>query len=155
ERFGYPHISLMDAAETAERWGSTHYVGGARDAGTGHIHPLKLLVGTARVAAQAGARLFEKTKATGISSADGKVRVSTPSGTIAADKALIAVNAYGEDMEPESAAHIMPIGSFIGATVPLGADSPVLPGGESVSDSRFVVRYFRRAASGELLFGGR
>jgi gamma-glutamylputrescine oxidase len=30
-----------------------------------------------------------------------------------------------------------------------------LPGGESVSDSRFVVRYFRRAKTGELLFGGR
>ena len=49
----------------------------------------------------------------------------------------------------------MPIGSFIGATVDLGADSPVLSGGESVSDSRFVVRYFRRVKSGELLFGGR
>jgi gamma-glutamylputrescine oxidase len=49
----------------------------------------------------------------------------------------------------------MPIGSFIGATEPLGDDSPVLPGGESVSDSRFVVRYFRRARTGELLFGGR
>ncbi|HMQ57256.1 MAG TPA: FAD-binding oxidoreductase, partial [Rhizobiaceae bacterium] len=39
--------------------------------------------------------------------------------------------------------------------VPLPADSPVLPGGESVDDSRFVVRYFRRNAEGRLLFGGR
>ena len=54
-RFGYPHIKVMDAAETAERVGSTHYVGGTYDAGTGHIHPLKLVVGTARVAAEAGA----------------------------------------------------------------------------------------------------
>ena len=49
----------------------------------------------------------------------------------------------------------MPIGSFIGATVPLGADSPVLPGGEAVDDSRFVVRYFRKSRDGRLLFGGR
>ena len=49
----------------------------------------------------------------------------------------------------------MPIGSFIGATVPLGDDSPVLPGGESASDSRFVVRYFRKSPDGRLLFGGR
>ena len=49
----------------------------------------------------------------------------------------------------------MPIGSFIGATVPLGADSPVLPGGEAVDDSRFVVRYFRKSKDGRLLFGGR
>ena len=45
------HISFMDAAETAERLGSTHYFGGVRDTGTGHIHPLKLVIGTARVAA--------------------------------------------------------------------------------------------------------
>lgn len=50
-------------------------------------------------------------------------------------------------LEPQSAAlpGPMPIGSFIGATVPLGDDSPVLPGGDRLSNSRFVVRYFRRA----------
>jgi gamma-glutamylputrescine oxidase len=155
ERANYPHISFMDQAETNERLGSTHYFGGTRDTGTGHIHPLKLVVGTARVAAQAGAHLFEKTRSTGITTSGGKVRVQTPSGTITADKCLIAVNAYGGNLEPVSAAHVMPIGSFIGATVPLGGDSSVLPGGEAVDDSRFVVRYFRRAPTGELLFGGR
>ncbi|MER9069787.1 FAD-binding oxidoreductase [Mesorhizobium sp. M0902] len=154
-RFGYPHISFMDAAETAERLGSTHYFGGTRDTGTGHIHPLKLVIGTAKVAAEAGAKLFEQTPSTGITSSGGKVRVVTPKGTIAAAKCLIGVNAYGGTLEPVSAAHIMPIGSFIGATVPLGADSKVLPGGEAVDDSRFVVRYFRKSKDGRLLFGGR
>ena len=51
-RFGYPHITFMDAEETAERLGSTRYFGGTRDTGTGHIHPLKLVIGTARVAAR-------------------------------------------------------------------------------------------------------
>jgi gamma-glutamylputrescine oxidase len=154
-RFGYEHISFMDEKETAERLGSTAYFGGTRDTGTGHIHPLKLVIGTARVAAAAGAQLFENTPSTGIVSAGGKVRVTTPTGTITADKCLIAVNAYGGNLEPVSAAHVMPIGSFIGATVPLGTDSPVIPGGESVDDSRFVVRYFRKSRDGRLLFGGR
>ncbi len=155
ERFDYPHISFMDAAETAERLGSTAYFGGTRDTGTGHIHPLKLVIGTARVAAQAGAHLYENTRSTGIASIGGKVRVTTAKGTITAQKCLIAVNAYGGALEPVSAAHVMPIGSFIGATVPLGADSPVIPGGEAVDDSRFVVRYFRKSRDGRLLFGGR
>ncbi|MES0039228.1 FAD-binding oxidoreductase [Mesorhizobium sp. M0046] len=154
-RFGYPHISFMDAAETAERLGSTHYFGGTRDTGTGHIHPLKLVIGTAKVAAEAGAKLFEQTPSTGITSGGGKVKVTTPKGTITAAKCLIGVNAYGGALEPVSAAHIMPIGSFIGATVPLGADSKVLPGSEAVDDSRFVVRYFRKSKDGRLLFGGR
>ncbi|TIX53375.1 MAG: FAD-binding oxidoreductase, partial [Mesorhizobium sp.] len=154
-RFGYPHIAFMDAKETAGRLGSTRYFGGTRDTGTGHIHPLKLVIGTAKVAAQAGAQLFEQTPATGIASLGGKVRVTTPKGTISAEKCLIGVNAHGGTLEPVSAAHIMPIGSFIGATVPLGADTNVLPGGEAVDDSRFVVRYFRKSTDGRLLFGGR
>ncbi|MBZ9898094.1 MULTISPECIES: FAD-binding oxidoreductase [unclassified Mesorhizobium] len=154
-RFSYPHISFMDATETAQRLGSTAYFGGTRDTGTGHIHPMKLVIGTARAAAQAGARLFEATPSTGIVSSGGTVKVSTARGTITAQKCLIAVNAYGGTLEPVSAAHIMPIGSFIGATVPLGADSNVLPGGEAVDDSRFVVRYFRKSRDGRLLFGGR
>ncbi len=154
-RFGYPHIAFMDAEETAERLGSDRFFGGIRDTGTGHIHPLKLAIGTARVAAEAGGHLYENTPATGINSTGGKVRVTTPYGTVTAQKCLIATNAYGGTLEPVSAAHIMPIGSFIGATVPLGADSPVIPGGEAVDDSRFVVRYFRKSKDGRLLFGGR
>jgi len=154
-RFGYPHISFMDKNETARRLGSTHYLGGVRDTGTGHIHPLKLVIGTARAAANAGAHLFEQTASTGIASAGGEVRVTTPTGTVTAQKCLVAVNAYGGALEPVSAAHIMPIGSFIGATVPLDAFPEVLPGGEAVDDSRFVVRYFRKSKDGRLLFGGR
>ncbi|RUW20096.1 MULTISPECIES: FAD-binding oxidoreductase [unclassified Mesorhizobium] len=154
-RFGYPHIAFMNAGETAERLGSARYFGGTRDTGTGHLHPLKLVIGTAKAAATAGAHLFERTPSTGIAASGGKVRVTTPKGTISAEKCLIAVNAYGGNLEPVSAAHIMPIGSFIGATVPLGSSSNVLPGGESVDDSRFVVRYFRRSKDGRLLFGGR
>lgn len=155
ERFGYPFLTFMDAQETAERVGSTHYFGGVRDVGTGHIHPLKLLVGLARVAAQSGAHIFEQTASTGIASHNGKVVVTTPRGTITADKGLLAVNAYGGNLEPISAAHVMPIGSFIGATEPLPKDAPVIPGGESVDDSRFVVRYFRKSIDNRLLFGGR
>ncbi len=153
-RFDYPHITFMDAQETAERLGSTYYYGGLRDTGTGHIHPLKLVIGTARVAKELGAHIFEKTPATDVSLQGSKVVVTAARGTITADKCLIATNAYGGKLEPISASYIMPISSFIGATVPLGKDSPIIPGGESVDDSRLVVRYFRKSTDGRLLFGG-
>ena len=155
ERYDYPHIRFMDREETARRLGSDRYLAGIRDTGTGHIHPLKLLVGTARAAAQAGAALHEHTPATEIRSERGRVSVATPAGTITAERALVACNAYIGGLEPVTAAHVMPIRSFIGATVPLEESLGVLPGGESVDDSRFVVRYFRRSIDGRLLFGGR
>ncbi len=155
ERFNYPHLRYMERDEVAAKLGSERYFGGTYDKGTGHIHPMKLLIGLAKTAAQAGAKLYENSKATGITSSNGRVIVKTARGIINAEKALIAVNAYGGNLEPISAAHVMPIRSFMGATVPLDASYNVLSGGESVDDSRFVVRYFRRSKDGRLLFGGR
>lgn len=155
ERYGYPHLAFMDAGETADRLGTRDYHCGVRDLGTGHIHPLKLLVGLARVAHGAGAQLHEMTKATGIRRSGGKIIVDTPSGTLTADRALIATNAYVGELEPITAAHIMPIGSFIAATEPLDDFPSIIPGGEAVCDSRFVVRYFRKSRDNRLLFGGR
>lgn len=155
EEYGYEGLSFLDHDALAAKLGSTRYHGGTYDAATGHINPLKYVVGVASAASKAGARLHENTRARAISSAGGKVTVKTDQGDIVAGKALIACNAFIEGLEPVTAAHVMPIRSFIGATVPLGDDSPVIPGGESVDDSRFVVRYFRKSADGRLLFGGR
>jgi glycine/D-amino acid oxidase-like deaminating enzyme len=155
DTYGYPHMTMMDRAETAERVGSSRYMLGIRDTGTGHIQPMKLVIGLARAASAAGATLYEATRATRIAVEAGRVVVETPHGTIRAGRALIACNAHIDALEPVTAAHVMPIRSFIGATEPLGAASPVLPGGESVADSRFVVRYFRKSRDGRLLFGGR
>ncbi len=155
ERYDYPHISFLDRQAGEAAVGSSFYHGGIRDTGTGHIHPLKFAIGLARAAGAKGARLHECTTVTSLDATANGVVAKTASGTIKAEKCLLAVNAHGGDLEPVSAAHIMPIGSFIGATVPLGDDSPVIPGSESVDDSRFVVRYFRKTPDGRLLFGGR
>lgn len=155
DEYGYEGLSFLDKDALAAKLGSSRYHGGTYDAATGHINPLKYVVGLGRAAAAAGARLHENTRARAISSASGKVTIKTDYGDIVASKALIACNAFIDGLEPVTSAHVMPIRSFIGATVPLGDDSPVIPGGESVDDSRFVVRYFRKSADGRLLFGGR
>ncbi len=155
ERYGYPHVSFMDKAETAERVGTKDYYCGVRDTGTGHIHPLKLLIGLAKVAKAAGAGIYENTRATAIHREGGKIKVETANGTLTSDRVLIATNAYVGDLEPVTSAHVMPIGSFIAATEPLDAFPHVIPGSEAVCDSRFVVRYFRKSKDNRLLFGGR
>ena len=158
-RYGYPHLSYMDGRETAERVGSKRFFCGVRDSGTGHIHPLKLVVGLAKAAAAVGAKIHEMTPARSIRQQRGtagvKTLIETPTGTITADKVLVATNAYIGNLEPVTAAHVMPIRSFIGATVPLDKFPSVIPGKESIADSRFVVRYWRRTRDDRLLFGGR
>ncbi|KAA3514102.1 NAD(P)/FAD-dependent oxidoreductase [Agrobacterium rosae] len=154
-RYEYSHVSFMEKAETAERLGSDHYHFGVRDTGTGHIHPLKLIVGLAKAAKAAGAQIFEMTPAKSITQTGGKTLIETSSGTITADRVLIATNAHIGNLEPVTAAHVMPIRSFIGATVPLDDFPTIIPGKEAIADSRFVVRYFRKTPDNRLLFGGR
>lgn len=156
ERYDYPHLRFMDRDETAARLGSGTYHAGLRDIGTGHLHPMKLLVGLGRAAARAGARLCEDTRIEGLTrTAGGLWEARTARGAITAARVLLATNAHGGRLEPESAAHVMPIRSFIAASEPLAEPDRVLPGNEAADDSRFVVRYFRKSADGRLLFGGR
>ena len=158
-RYDYPHMHVMDRSETEARVGSKRFAYGIHDGGTGHIHPLKLVAGLARVAAAAGARICEMTPARSIartmSAAGSRITVTTDRGTVTADRALIATNAYIGNLEPVTAAHVMPIRSFIGATAPLDDFPEIIPGRESIADSRFVVRYFRKTKDNRLLFGGR
>ncbi len=155
ERYNYRHVRFMDRTETAERLGSTAYHGGIRDGGTGHVHPLKLLVGLGAAAAKAGALVFEDSPVLELKAENGGVSARTARGTVRAERGLVATNAHGGTLEPEAARHVMPIRSFIGATAPLPDRTDVLPGGEAADDSRFVVRYFRKSRDNRLLFGGR
>ena len=153
-RYEYDQLLWLEQNEMAERLGSTHYYGGSFDAGTGHIQPLKYLIGLAKTAAIAGANLCEQTRALKVQ-ANNKIRIETTNGAITADKCLLALNGYHGDIEQQTTRHVMPVQSFIGATEPLPDDTEILPGSEAVDDSRFVVRYFRKAKGNRLLFGGR
>ncbi len=153
-RFGYGEIRYLERQEMAEVLGSSAYYGGTLDVGTGHIHPMKYLIGLAKAAVGGGAILHEQSAATGFKH-NGKITVQTAQGSVTASQCLLALNGYHGDLRPELAAHVLPLKSFIGATEPLGHNSPVLPGKQAVDDSRFVVRYFRKTADNRLLFGGR
>ncbi|UXN03097.1 NAD(P)/FAD-dependent oxidoreductase [Bartonella sp. HY406] len=153
-RYGYNHLQFMDKNETSERLGSSHYYGGIRDMGTGHIHPLKLVIGTANTAHNNGAALYERTTALSVTRNGTNIIIKTEQGTISAKRVLIATNGYGGKINNKAQAHVLPIRSFIGSTVPLSDNTSILPSFEAVDDSRFVVRYFRKTPDNRLLFGG-
>ena len=58
---------------------------------------------------------------------------------------------------PSCRARIMPVGTYVIATAPLGAEriSALIRKNVAVSDMNFVIDYFRRSADHRLLFGGR
>ncbi|WP_273758069.1 FAD-binding oxidoreductase [Bartonella sp. AU55XJBT] len=154
QRYGYHALTFMDRAETSRRLGSSFYCGGIYDADTGHINPLKLIVGLAKRAKDAGAKLYEKTQVTTVKSKGALWNVITEKGSITAEHVLLATNGYKLGLQHFVQKNIVSIRSYIGATEPLPKNSSILAGGESVDDSRFMVRYFRKSIDNRLLFGG-
>ena len=116
--------------------------------GAGHLDPLKFAQGLARAAAEAGARIFEDSRATKVTGWPRRAgsRLRAPIGaTLRADIVILAGNGYLDGIDAEVEARVMPIDNYILATAPIGAGRPggLIPGGEAVSDTRFVVYYFR------------
>jgi gamma-glutamylputrescine oxidase len=151
-RYGYDAVEWLDRERLADAIGTGVYHGGRRDKGAGHLDPLKFAEGLAHAAAKAGARIFEDTRATRLAG----TTVHTPQGAVSAETIIVAGNGYLDGIDATIESHVMPIDNYILATAPIGAGRPggLIPGGEAVSDTRFVVYYFRPSADGRLVFGG-
>jgi len=150
----YPHMELLDAAQTRQAVASPLFHGGLLDNNGGHYHPLNYTLGLADAARRAGAQLFENSPAVGVD--QGPVNlVRTETGAVRARHVLLACDAFLGDLDPRLAGQMMPVGSFIAATEPLADPGALIAGNRAVSDTKFVVDYFRMSADNRMLFGGR
>lgn len=148
-------VEELDTREVEKRVGTRRYRGGYRDPRGASVHPLDLARELGRVAAAAGARLYTRSPALSLSSEAGRWRITTPAGTLLADRVLVATNAYTDEIVPGLAESLLPVNSFQIATEPLPVGVSVLPGRETVYDSRRLVLYFRVSPDGRLMLGGR
>ena len=155
DRYGYAEIEVMGRDAFRALVKSPLYVGGTLDRGAGHVHPLRYALALARSAEAAGALVHEASEVTRIDRAARPV-LHTTDGTLTADHVILAGNGYLPDLEPQVAARVMPINSFIGATAPLPESwRDVLAEDVAVADSKFVVNYYRFTEDRRFLFGGR
>jgi gamma-glutamylputrescine oxidase len=149
-------FEILDRPAMEAAIGSRRYPGGVRDTVGGHLDPLAFARHLGHAAVRAGAVLTERTKAVALARADGRWRVTAETGggrhTISAGAVLLAGNGMMRGLEKRVEARVLPLVNHIVATAPL--PSPLIPGGEAVSDTRFVVRYFRQDRAGRLIFGG-
>jgi gamma-glutamylputrescine oxidase len=149
----YAHARVLSAGEAAAKVKARGVHGGLLDAGGGHLHPLNYALGLAEAARAAGVRLHEQSRVLNLALETGVV-AQTEHGSVRALYGVLACDALLEGLEPRIAAHVMPVANYIGATNPLRDTQNIIADGLAVSDSRFVVNYFRMTEDGRLLFGG-
>jgi gamma-glutamylputrescine oxidase len=144
-------FALLDAREMQDELDAAGFHGGFLDRRGGHFHPLNYALGLASAARAAGVRLFEHSQVRRLDAANG-VRAVTDRGEVRATWGVVAGDALLGDLVPALAARIMPIAAYVVATEALAA--PPILRDRAVSNSRFVVDYFRLSAERRLIFGG-
>ena len=154
-QYGYQQLTYLTPEAVAERTSARGFHGGLLDDGCKHLHPLKYALGLARAASEAGVKIYEGTR--GHPQADGQSgEVKTENGRVKARHIVIGCNAYLGSLVPRMAGNIMPINNFVIATERL--PSHLLPrinrDNLSMSDTLFVINYWKLSQDGRLIFGG-
>ncbi|MGN8157792.1 NAD(P)/FAD-dependent oxidoreductase [Salinisphaera sp. RV14] len=130
------------------------YHGALRNDANLHLHPLNLVRGEARAAADQGVSLFEGSPVADIQHG-APARVVTAQGSITADTVVLAGGAYHKLARRDLAGKLFPAALGIVTTAPLGETAHrINPEDLAVYDTRFVLDYYRLTADGRLLFGG-
>ena len=161
QRLGHPPTELYGKDKLAAVLATSRYLAGLYDGRGGHLHPLRYALGLARAAVQSGVVFYENTRALEFSSTPKGVRVRTDAhgtaGELHCQHLLLAGNLQEGRLAPQLARKIMPVGSFIIATEPLGEARAreLIRNNAAVYDLNWIVDYFRRSADHRLLFGGR
>lgn len=149
-------IQLLDAKETARRTGSEAFFGSLFDPRAGTIQPLAYCRGLASAARSSGAQVFEKSKLNSLHR-DNSLWVAKANGhTIRADKVLLAINAYGGNIQGAPSPEFVPVhySQFATAPLPDGLRHHILPGREGCWDTALVMSSVRIDAAGRLIIGG-
>lgn len=156
DQYDYPYLEKVSSEELPNRIASSRYHAGVLDHNSAHLHPLKYTLGIAQAALDAGVTIYEQTVVTDIEYQDPAI-VKTTEGSVKARFVVLAGNVYLDKTVKKISGRIMPVGTYIVTTEPLGkatADS-LIKNRVAVCDNNFVLDYFRVTPDDRMLFGGR
>lgn len=153
--YAYP-LEWWDGERLRAQLHSPRYLGGLIDPRSGHLHPLKYALGLGKAALGLGVRIFEHSPV--LSLTDGeRPELRTARGRVRCRAAILAGNALVKGVAPALDRRIMPVGTYIAATPPLGEERAraLICNDMAVADTNWALDYFRLSADHRLLFGGR
>ncbi len=158
-KFGAP-VELLSRTQTRQMLGSDAWYGGFWNKSGGHINPLALSRGLARVLIEQGCRIYARSPATAFERKNGRWIVRTEGGEISGRALILATNAYtgefSKSLMPDVAHEVVPVLSWQMATQPLPetARVSVIPGRQAMSDTHGELYFARYDARNRLVTGG-
>ncbi|MFO0997317.1 MAG: FAD-binding oxidoreductase [Alphaproteobacteria bacterium] len=149
------NVEMLDRQRFAALSGSTHYVGGIVDHRSFSIQPLSYARGLARAAIKNGATIHTGTRVTALEQAGRKWRLKTATGTVIADRVILATESYSDGLWPGMRETFIPIGCYAYATEPLSENvrRSILPEGNGLYDAQPAMVFARFDRNHRLIVG--
>lgn len=153
ERRGLDVYQRLTPEEVQARGGSPVYVAGVLEKDGACLQPALLARGMRRVALERGVRIFERTPATHLDQGTPPV-VRTPKAAVAAEKVILATNAWTAIFH-ELRRAIIVVSSDMVATAPIPDRLKEIgwTGGEGIADARLMVHYYQATLDGRIAIG--
>src|SRR5437762_1193848 len=158
-KFGAP-VELLSRDQTRQMLGSDAWFGGFWNRSGGHINPLALSRGLARVVLDRGGRIYARSPALSVERRNDRWIVRTEQAEISGRVLIVATNAYtgefSKSLMPAIAHEVMPVLSWQMATQPLSdtARQTIIPGRQAMSDTHGELYFARYDARNRLVTGG-
>ena len=147
---------LLDRAQAVAMTGSESFHGGWMHPDGGHLNPLAFVRGLAAAAIGEGAGIYTHSPVTSIERNGDVWVVTCPAGRVRAKRVGIATNAYTDGLFAPLGRSFFLMSSYAIASEPIDPElrRTILPGNQSVGDTRPDVRYFRFDRQNRLVLGG-
>jgi glycine/D-amino acid oxidase-like deaminating enzyme len=146
---------LLDARDIQERIASRRLIGALKTPGA-LVNPHKLARALARHLRARDVVIHERTRALELARAGAQHRVLTTSGTVTADRLLLATNAYQHQWQSFQN-QVKPVWSYALVSEPLSdaeLRSVSWPAGEGFVEARNFIVFVRPVAGNRILIGG-
>jgi glycine/D-amino acid oxidase-like deaminating enzyme len=158
-KFGAP-VELLTRDQTRQMLGSDAWYGGFWNKSGGHINPLALSRGLARVVLEQGCSIYARSPAIAFERRNDRWMVRTEKGEIRGRALILASNAYtgefSKSLMPHIAREVIPVLSWQMATQPLpdSVRASIIPGRQAMSDTHGELYFARYDARNRLVTGG-
>jgi glycine/D-amino acid oxidase-like deaminating enzyme len=150
-------VTLLDADAVRAEVDSPTYLGGLYEHDTALVHPGELVRGLVRVVRERGVTLHEHSPVRAIDRVSGGVRLTTPEGSVLADRVVLATNAYSHRLLRRTARHFIPVYDYILVTEPLSTEQRSRIGWQrrqGLADAGNQFHYYRLTHDDRILWGG-
>lgn len=122
------------------------------------VHPARLVFGLAQRLHRSGGVLVDHCRATAMEKTPNGLLVQTSRGRVHAGDVILATNGYTtRQPSKELARLVVPVGSYIIATEPLGSEkaASIFPSGAMTYTKKRLLNYMRRTHDDRIILGGR